>query len=87
MVRTAAEPLARTLVTLITACGLEKVFLFGGFADLSARRTLTSSATSPSTPASTPSSSPASAAMIEMAEPDDETCLRGAAIFAARENR
>jgi predicted NBD/HSP70 family sugar kinase len=84
VVRAAAQPLARTVVTLITACGLEKVFLFGGFAEsigpayLEIVRDLAFHA------CQYPVLQPCIRAMIEMPEAEDETCLRGAAIFAAR---
>ncbi len=87
VVRTAAEPLARTLVTVVTACGLEKVFLFGGFAEsigpayVEIIRDLASHA------CQYPVLQPCIRGMIEMAESDDETVLRGAAVFAARETR
>jgi predicted NBD/HSP70 family sugar kinase len=87
VVRRAAEPLAQTLVTLITGAGLEKVFLIGGFAD-SMRpvyvRTIRDLARKY---CRYPVLEERIGNMIDAAEAGDETCLRGAALFAIRQPR
>lgn len=84
VLREASGPLARTLVTLVAACGLEKVFLIGGFAAslgsvyLEIVRELAERACQYRI------LQPRIREMIEAGEAGGEVCLRGAAVFAER---
>jgi predicted NBD/HSP70 family sugar kinase len=82
VVRSGSEPLARVLATAITLCGLDRVFLIGGFpASLGAVylqmiRDLVAQASAYAVLC------PAIRQVVEMSE--DDVCLRGAAAYAQR---
>lgn len=84
VVKRAAEPLGRALVTLITGSGLEKVFLIGGFAEsigpvyVEIVRELVERF------CQYPVLQRRIAGMVESAEANGDTCLRGVALFAAK---
>jgi glucokinase len=84
VVRSAAAPLARVLVTLITGAGLEKVFLIGGFAESMGPAHVEIIRDLAEQFCRYPVLQGRIRETIESAEAHDEACLRGAALFAAR---
>ncbi len=84
IVRSAAEPLVRSLLTLITGCGLDKVFLIGGFAESLGPVYVDILRDLAEQHCRYPVLQGRIGSMIEAGEANDEACLRGAAVYSRR---
>jgi glucokinase len=82
VIRTAAEPLARVLVTMITGSGLDRVFLIGGFAESVGAPYLQIVRDLALRFCQYPVLQDRIREMIEFGGAIDQTCLRGAAIYS-----